>query len=273
LCKTILTEETNIKQIEIVNFYKRVGIQKLIEFAQSFVLACVYDYMSTQYSYLSYVFQYNHFRDTYDKKQHILGLLNSKDWDKLFHSSTINLFFDIYKNSNNRQISKFIQYQITRFQYKLLIFFSIWSIVDYAASQFLIPFLFYYIYIEQWNEHKRLYAMLSIISIVHHHFFWSILLFIIPPQYYYQLTNFIKHLKCNKLNIGLSVFSILVVAHSIEYQLAFFITGIFLFPRFSLRMLYFIFFGYFSNCNYNHLGGLLVLLIAIDLYVDNIKIN
>mgnify|MGYP003331572591 CR=1 FL=1 len=120
LCKTILSEETNIKQVEIMNFYKKVGIQKLMEFAQSFVLACVYEYISSSYSYLSYVFNYNGFRDNYDKKQHILGYLNSKDWDRLFHSSTINLFFDIYKNSNNKQIARYIQYQINRLQYKLL---------------------------------------------------------------------------------------------------------------------------------------------------------
>lgn len=269
LCKTILTEETNVKQIEIINFYKRVGIQKLVEFAQSFLLACVYDYVSTQYSYLGYVFQYNHFKDTYDKKQHILGLLNSKDWDKLFHSSTINLFFDIYKKSNNRQISKFIQYQIIRFQYKLLIFFSVWSIVDYAANQCLIPFLFYYIYIEQWHEHRRLYLLLSLIGIVHQHFFWSILLFIVPTRYYYRLFGFFKNLKYNLHQIGLSIFAILVVAHSVEYQFALLAVGLFLFPRFSLRMLYFVFFGNFSNNNYLHLGGLLAMLVITEIYVDN----
>jgi len=269
LCKTILTEETNVKQIEIINFYKRVGIQKLVEFAQSFLLACVYDYVSTQYSYLGYVFQYNHFKDTYDKKQHILGLLNSKDWDKLFHSSTINLFFDIYKKSNNRQISKFIQYQIIRFQYKLLIFFSVWSIVDYAANQYLIPFLFYYIYIEQWHEHRRLYLLLSLIGIVHQHFFWSILLFIVPTRYYYRLFGFFKNLKYNLHLIGLSIFAILVVAHSVEYQFALLAVGLFLFPRFSLRMLYFVFFGNFSNNNYLHLGGLLAMLVITEIYVDN----
>jgi len=179
------------------------------------------------------------------------------------------LFFDIYKKSNNRQISKFIQYQIIRFQYKLLIFFSVWSIVDYAANQYLIPFLFYYIYIEQWHEHRRLYLLLSLIGIVQQHFFWSILLFIVPSRYYYRLFGFFKNLKYNLHLIGLSIFAILVVAHSVEYQFALLAVGLFLFPRFSLRMLYFVFFGNFSNNNYLHLGGLLAMLVITEIYVDN----
>jgi hypothetical protein len=273
LCKTILTEETNIKQIEITHFYKRVGIRKLIEFAQSFALACVYDYISAQYSYLSYVFQYNNFRDTYDKKQHILGLLNSKDWDQLFHSSTINLFFDIYKNSNNRQISKFIQYQIVRFQYKLLIFFSVWSIVDYLGNPWLIPFLFYYIYIDQWNNHCLLYSCLSLISISQQHFFFSILLFIIPTQYYYVVSHFFSRLQYDIISIGISACSLLIVAYPFEYQLIFIVLGLFLYRGACMRMGYFAFFGCFSNYDWYHLGGLLFILIGFTVFVDNLKIK
>jgi hypothetical protein len=273
LCKTILTEETNIKQIEITHFYKRVGIRKLIEFAQSFALACLYDYISSQYSYLSYVFQYNNFRDTYDKKQHILGLLNSKDWDQLFHSSTINLFFDIYKNSNNRQISKFIQYQIVRFQYKLLIFFSVWSIVDYLANPWLVPFLFYYIYIEQWKDNCRLYILLSLISIMNQHFFLSIVLFIIPTRYYYHVSNFLNRLKWDIISIGTSAYSLLIVAIPIEYQLIFIALGLFFYRSASMRMGYFAFLGYFSNYDYFHMGGLLFILIGFHAFVDNLKIK
>jgi hypothetical protein len=273
LCKTILTEETNIKQIEITHFYKRVGIRKLIEFAQSFALACIYDYISAQYSYLSYVFQYNNFRDTYDKKQHILGLLNSKDWDQLFHSSTINLFFDIYKNSNNRQISKFIQYQIVRFQYKLLIFFSVWSIVDYLVNPWLIPFLFYYIYVEQWNDHGRLYCFLSLISISQQHFFFSILLFILPTRYYYHVSNFFSKLQYDIISIGISAFSLLIVAYPVEFQLIFIALGLFLYPSACMRMGYFAFFGYFSNYACYHMGGLLFILIGFNVFVDNLKIK
>jgi len=273
LCKTILTEETNIKQIEIMHFYKRVGIRKLVEFAQSFALACIYDYISSQYSYLSYVFQYNNFRDTYDKKQHILGLLNSKDWDQLFHSSTINLFFDIYKNSNNRQISKFIQYQIVRFQYKLLIFFSVWSIVDYLANPWLIPFLFYYIYIEQWNNHRHLYTFLSIVGIIHPYFFFSILLFIIPPRYYYHVTNFFCCLKYDLTSIGISAYSLLIIAYTIEFQIILIAIGLILYRGASMRMAYFAFFGYFSNYDWFHMGGLLFIFIGFNVFVDNLKIK
>lgn len=273
LCKTILTEETNIKQIEITHFYKRVGIRKLIEFAQSFALACIYDYISAQYSYLSYVFQYNNFRDTYDKKQHILGLLNSKDWDQLFHSSTINLFFDIYKNSNNRQISKFIQYQIVRFQYKLLIFFSVWSIVDYLGNPWLIPFLFYYIYIDQWNNHSLLYLFLSLISICQQHFFLSILLFIIPTQHYYHVSHFFSKLQYDIISIGISVFSLLIVVYSVEFQLIFIALSLFLYRGACMRMVYFAFFGCFSNYACYHLGGLLLILIGFNVFVDNLKIK
>ena len=99
--------------MELALFYNRFGFSRLNEFAQSFVVACVYEYISSHYQYLSYIFQFNNAtQDIYEKKQYILGLLNSKDWDKLLHSSTIHQFFYIYKNSNNRQISKFINYRL-----------------------------------------------------------------------------------------------------------------------------------------------------------------
>lgn len=269
LCKTILSEETNIKQIEIMIFYKKVGIQKLLEFAQSFVMACVYEYISSSYSYLSYVFNYNGFRDNYDKKQYILGLLNSKDWDKLFHSSTINLFFDIYKNSNNRQIAKYIQYQINRFQYKLLIFFSVWSIVGYINNPLLIPFLFYYIYMDIWKENKRLYISLSLLSSFHNEFLVSILLFIIPNYVYYRLINWVLQLHYDFHRIGLSLLAAVIVIFSIEIQTVYLLVGTLLYPSFVLRMGYYTLLGFCSNYEPLHICGLIVIHQLYELYKDN----
>ena len=269
LCKTILSEETNIKQIEIMNFYKKFGIQKLMEFAQSFVLACVYEYISSSYSYLSFVFHYNNFKDSYDKKQYILGLLNSKDWDKLFHSSTINLFFDIYKNSNNRQISKYIQYQINRFQYKLLIFFSIWSIVGFMNNSFLIPFLFYYIYIDLWKENRILYGLLSICSIIHNEYFISILLFIIPSKAYYYMKNWVNCLRYDYYRISFSLLASIITIFQIDLQIYFLILGILLSPYFFKKMFYYSFFGFFSSYNYGHISGLILIHQLYELFIDN----
>jgi hypothetical protein len=269
LCKTILSEETNIKQIEIMNFYKKVGIQKLMEFAQSFVLACVYEYVSSSYIYLSYVFNYNNFRDNYDKKQYILGLLNSKDWDKLFHSSTINLFFDIYKNSNNRQIAKYIHYQITRFQYKLLIFFSVWSIVGYINNSLLIPFLFYYIYIDIWKENRNLFLFLSFFSIVHNEYFISILLFTIPNYFHYEIVNWIKGLKYNYYRICFILLYSLISMFSIEIQFIYLLLGLFLSPFITLNMCYYTLFGYWSNYTWIHIMILNIIHQLYEIFIDN----
>ena len=273
LCKTILSEETNIKQLEIMNFYKKFGIQKLMEFAQSFGLACVYEYISSNYSYLSYVFHYNNFRDNYDKKQYILGLLNSKDWDKLFHSSTVNLFFDIYKNSNNRQIAKYIQYQINRFQYKLLIFFSIWSIVGFVNNSLLIPFLFYYIYMDLWKDNRVLYLCLSFFSIIHNEYFVSIAFFIIPNKAYYYVMNWINCLRYNYYRIGFSLLASIITIFQIDLQIGFLLLGILLFPKLSKKMIYYLFFGFFSNYNYGHILGLIIVHQLYELYIDNINIK
>jgi hypothetical protein len=269
LCKTILSEETNIKQIEIMNFYKKFGIQKLMEFAQSFVLACVYEYISSSYSYLGFVFHYNNFKDSYDKKQFILGLLNSKDWDKLFHSSTINLFFDIYKNSNNRQIAKYIQYQIKRFQYKLLIFFSIWSIVGFMNNSFLIPLLFYYIYMDLWKENRVLYGLLSICSIIHNEYFISILLFIIPYKVYYYMKNWVSCLRYDYYRISFSLLASVITIFQVDLQICWLVLGILLFPNFFKKMLYYSFFGFFSEYNYGHISGLIIIHQLYELFIDN----
>lgn len=269
LCKTILSEETNIKQLEIMNFYKKVGIQKLMEFSQSFVMACVYEYISSSYSYLSYVFNYNNFRDNYDKKQYILGLLNSKDWDKLFHSSTINLFFDIYKNSNNRQIAKYIQYQVNRFQYKLLIFFSVWSIVGYMNNGLLIPLLFYYIYMDVWKDNRKLYLTLSILSIIHNEYFISILLFILPNYMYYKITGYISKLKYDYFRISLSLFASLIVIFPLEIQSMYVLLGAFFFQSHTFKMGYYTLFGFMSNYNLGHIMYLIIIHQFYELYIDN----
>jgi hypothetical protein len=269
LCKTVLSEETNIKQIEIMIFYKKVGLQKLLEFSQSFVLACVYEYISANYTYLGYVFNYNNFRDNYDKKQHILGLLNSKDWDKLFHSSTINLFFNIYKNSNNRQIAKYIHYQINRFQYKLLIFFSVWSIVGYMNNNLLIPFLFYYIYIDIWKENWKLFMCLSFFSIVHYEYLISILFFTIPSNFHYEIVKWIKGLNYNYYRISFTLLGSFISLFEIEYQLGYIFLGLFLSPKLSIHMMYYTFFGYWSNYNLKHTVILQFIHQLYELFKDN----
>jgi len=269
LCKTVLSEETNIKQIEIMIFYKKVGLQKLMEFAQSFVLACVYEYISSNYTYLEYVFNYNNFRDNYDKKQHILGLLNSKDWDKLFHSSTINLFFNIYKNSNNRQIAKYINYQINRFQYKLLIFFSVWSIVGYMNNNLLIPFLFYYIYIDIWKENWKLFLFLSFFSIIHYEYFISILFFTIPSNFHYKILKWINELNYNYYRISFTLLGSFISLFEIEYQLGYIFLGLFLSPKVSFNMMYYTVFGYWSNYNMKHIVILQFIHQFYELFKDN----
>lgn len=270
LCKTVLSEETNIKMTEIRAFYQKVGYSKLIEFAQSFVLACVYDYISTNYTYLGFVFNYNNnFRDNYDKKQHILGYLNSKDWDRLFHSSTINLFFDIYKNSNNKQIARYIQYQINRLQYKLLILFSTWSIVGYMDNILLVPLLFYYINLEDWKEHRYLYATLSVLSLFQNSYFLSIMLFIISNHYYYQLFNWIINLQYNLEECVFSTIGFAIFLMPEYIGCIYCLLGIVFYRKLSKRLVYYLFFGYFSSYHWVHGCLLFILHNGYSTYIKN----
>ena len=178
LCKTVLTEECSVRKEDIADFYERFGSKKLSQFGQSFAMACMYDYISVHYPYLGYVlngYPSNSVSSNksveilnYEYKQRILGILNSKDWDKLFDSQTIYLFFHIYRTGNNRQIYRYIQYQLTRFHYRLLIFFSTWSILSVVDSPIvsaaMVPWLFMYIYQEDSDRRTVLYAVSPFIA-------------------------------------------------------------------------------------------------------------
>jgi len=269
LCKTVLIEESNIKTHEISLFYQKMGSAKFIEFIYSFILACVLEYLSNQYSYLGFFFQFNRsiFNDNYEKKQHILGLLNSKNWDKLFNSQTINLFFDIYKNSNNKQISKYINYQINRFQYKLLVFFSVWSVVGFIDSKYIIPIVFFYIYIDDWYEHYKLYLLLSSISLLNNEYFFSILLFIFPRSFYYKILSWVKSLTIH-LDYILMNISFIICCQSSYIIITFFIALLLKVRYYKLFIIY-ILLGFISGYDINHLFNIFVILNIYNIYYIN----
>jgi hypothetical protein len=255
LCRTILIEESNIKQAELAIFYNRFGFTRLNEFAQSFVVACVYEYISSHYQYLSYIFQFNNAtHDIYEKKQHILGLLNSKDWDKLLHSSTIHQFFYIYKNSNNRQISKFINYQLNRLKYRVMIFFSVWSIVGITEITYSIPLFFYYIYMSQWNEHIRLFTLLSIFSMVCPNYILSIVLFIVPKSFFYKLYEslYLLHISVNRIIETSIVCCMAIIINNLWIKFFYFIMALLLYRQISISIVFFFVMGYISNYNVQH---------------------
>jgi hypothetical protein len=246
-----------------------MGSSKFLEFIYSFILACVLEYLSNQYSYLGFFFQFNRsvFNDNYEKKQHILGLLNSKNWDKLFNSSTINLFFDIYKNSNNKQISKYINYQINRFQYKSLVFFSVWSIVGFIDCRYVISILFYYIYIEDWYEHSNLYMFLSFISILSGEYFFSVLLFILPRNIYYKIITWLKSLEIH-LDYILMNISFIICCYK-GYVLATIILALILKIRYYKSFLVYALLGFISGYNLLHMINIFFILNIYNIYLIN----
>jgi hypothetical protein len=255
LCRTILIEESNIKQTELALFYTRFGFSRLNEFAQSFVVACVYEYISSHYQYLSYIFQFNNAaQDIYEKKQYILGLLNSKDWDKLLHSSTIHQFFYIYKNSNNRQISKFINYQINRLRYRVMIFFSVWSIIGITEITYSIPLFFYYIYMSQWNEHARLFTLLSIFSMLCPNYILSILLFVLPKSFFYKLYEslYLLRISLNRVIEISIVFSMAIIINNLWVKLFYFVMALLLYRQISISIGFFFIMGYISSYHIQH---------------------
>lgn len=269
LCKTVLTEECSVRQQDVADFYERVGYKKLSQFGQSFAMACVYDYISVHYPYLGYVLngsvssssQKNVDVLNYEYKQRILGILNSKDWDRLFDSQTIHLFFHIYRTGNNRQIYRYIQYQLTRIQYRMLIFFSTWSVLSVIHSEVVcalaVPLLFMYIYQEDTQRRTYLYAISPFIS------YWmgvvvSVFLLTIPFHVYgetwrvlsripypirdigWVLVSYVAFVLFGTLNIGLlhtrifvTMMSFIVLRLEDAYVLTFFM-GVGMFSNYAI---------------------------------------
>jgi len=275
LSKTILIEECNIKLKEIEDFYSKSGFNKLFEFLQSFVIACVYEYISVSYISLSFLFQYKSgFTENYQKKQYILGLLNDKQWDKLLHSSTMSIFFDIYKNSNNKQISKFIQYQLNRIHYRLLIFFTAWSIIGYLNKPFIIPIIFFFFYVDNWRNNRLLYNFIGIISIINIvNSTIPIILYSIPSDWLYIVIKNIRLISVRKDNILLSILLFLNILNinKVEYLLGYLVINFILFRRIFHINMFLSFFGYISAYDTTHMFQLLCVINLYDVLKINIK--
>jgi hypothetical protein len=275
LSKTILIEECNIKLSEIELFYNKSGYNKLFDFLQSFVIACVYEYISVSYVSLSFLFQYKSgFNENYKKKQYILGLLNDKQWDKLLHSSTISIFFDIYKNSNNKQISKFIQYQLNRFHYRLLIFFTAWSIIGYLNKPYITPIIFFFFYIDVWRTHRILYNLIGILSILNVvDPLIPIILYSIPCNWLYACFNTIQKISYDKNKIFLSiiVFLNIISFSKVEYLFAYLVINLILFRQIFYISMFLSTFGYLSSYNISHMLCLLCMINIFDVFKMNIK--
>jgi len=275
LSKTILIEECNIKLKEIEDFYSKSGFNKLFDFLQSFVIACVYEYISVSYISLSFLFQYKSgFTENYQKKQYILGLLNDKQWDKLLHSSTMSIFFDIYKNSNNKQISKFIQYQLNRIHYRLLIFFTAWSIIGYLNKPFIIPIIFFFFYVDNWRNNRLLYNFIGIISIINIvNSTIPIILYSIPSDWLYIVIKNIRLISVRKDNILLSILLFLNILNinKVEYLLGYLVINFILFRRIFHINMFLSFFGYISAYDTTHMFQLLCVINLYDVLKINIK--
>jgi hypothetical protein len=275
LSKTILIEECTIKLTEIEEFYSKSGYNKLFDFLQSFVIACVYEYISVSYVSLSFLFQYKSgFNENYKKKQYILGLLNDKQWDKLLHSSTISIFFDIYKNSNNKQISKFIQYQLNRIHYRLLIFFTAWSIIGYLNKPYITPIIFFFFYIDDWRKHRLLYNIIGLMSIFNIcDFIIPIALYSIPYNWIYTILKNMQKISYDKNSIFLSILTFLniISINKVEYLFGYLVINFLLFRRIFYKNLFFAIFGYISSYNISHMIYLLCMVAIFDVFKINIK--
>jgi hypothetical protein len=275
LSKTILIEECNIKLIEIEEFYSKAGYTRLFDFLQSFVIACVYEYISVSYVSLSFLFQYKSgFNENYKKKQYILGLLNDKQWDKLLHSSTISIFFDIYKNSNNKQISKFIQYQLNRIHYRLLIFFTAWSLIGYLNKSYLTPIIFFFFYIDDWRNHRILYNIIGLVAILNiFDMLVPIALYSLPTSWLYDFFRNLKKISYDKNNLFLSIliFLNIISINKVEYLFGYLVINLLLFKRIVYMSIFLVTFGYISSYNISHMLSLLFILNMFDVFKINIK--
>ena len=202
LCKTILTEECSVREDDIADFYRQFGYKKLSQFGQSFVMACVYDYVRIQYPYFGFVVGWSGNASSsaiatmnYEYKQRILGILNSRDWDKLFDTSTIHLFFHIHRTGNNQQIYRYVQYIMTRIQYRMLTFFSVWSMVAILPSPWvcalLVPVFFMYVYQEDPAPRGILYATSVVVSYASYPVV-SVALLLIPYDKYVEAYRYVR---------------------------------------------------------------------------------
>ena len=152
-------------------------------------------------------------------------------------------------------------------QYKILVFFSVWSIVGFIDSRYIISILFYYIYIDDWYEHRYLYIILSFISFINHEYFFSILLFIFPRSFYYKILAWIKsfeiHLDYVLMNLsfiiccyyGFALYSIIyALTLQIRYYKSFLIYGLL---------------GFISGYNILHMLNIFFILNIYNIYIIN----
>ena len=124
-----------------------------------------------------------------------------------------------------------------------------------------------------WKDNRVLYLCLSFFSIIHNEYFVSIAFFIIPNKAYYYVMNWINCLRYNYYRIGFSLLASIITIFQIDLQIGFLLLGILLFPKLSKKMIYYLFFGFFSNYNYGHILGLIIVHQLYELYIDNINIK
>jgi hypothetical protein len=281
LIKIILGETITIKLVEIKQVYKEIGYKKLADFFRSFVVACIYEYISVNYIHISYIFSYKTtLSSTHEKKQYIVGLINDKNWNKFMDSKTISIFFDIYKASNNKQISEYIEYQINRCKFLCACMFSTWSIVDYLEitskimyGRLMIPIIYFYFLKDIWVANKILYIILSLLCLLPiNDYVLLVILFSIKPHYYIVVYKYIVD---NNINFWVILVDFLVMLFIYSIGTKYIISVFFILLAYLCNIYYlvniiiYVSIGMFSEYNIVHMIKIFVLSMGLNLLFLN----
>ncbi len=135
-----------------------------------------------------------------------------------------------------------------------MIFFSVWSIIGITEITYSIPLFFYYIYMSQWNEHARLFTLLSVFSMVCPNYILSILLFVLPKSFFYKLYESLYSLRIslNRIIEISIVFSMAIIINNLWVKFFYFMMALLLYRQISISIAFFFIMGYISCYHIQH---------------------
>jgi hypothetical protein len=278
LIKIILEKDSKITLLEVEELCNKLQYEILLDFLRSFIISCLYEYISVSYKQLAYLFNYNNnFKSKHEKKQYILEIINDKNWQKFIDNKTISIFFDIYKTSNNTQISDYIEYQLNRFKFWFVSFCSVWSLISYSRLTSIIPIIYFYYQKDIYYNNKTIFILLSIICFSNYfNYILVLILFSIKVDYYYKFYNYLLNLNINT-NLLISNFCLFnfVYLLNIKHRLEINLFYLLVFYVFKYDMLLeYIFYILFTNCiDYSYLYIFKLYIVVILLKYKNIMIK
>jgi hypothetical protein len=106
----------------------------------------------------------------------------------------------------------------------------------------------------QWNEHIRLFTLLSIFSMLCPNYILSILLFVIPKSFFYKLYEslYLLRISVNRVIEISIVCGMAFIIDNLWIKFFYFVMALLLYRQISISIAFFFIMGYISCYNIQH---------------------